>query len=92
MGSFGELGDASAQLHTNLGTLAKASGVMRLFATGPQADKAVESFGQGGSYFTCLEDMIEKIKEELSQDVALLVKGSRSQHMERVIEALRART
>ncbi|PZN71374.1 MAG: UDP-N-acetylmuramoylalanyl-D-glutamate--2,6-diaminopimelate ligase [Candidatus Methylumidiphilus alinenensis] len=92
LGAFGELGDASAQLHTNLGTLAKASGVMRLFATGPQADKAVESFGQGGSYFTCLEDMIEKIKEELSQDVALLVKGSRSQHMERVIEALRART
>ena len=92
LGAFGELGETSAELHENLGSLAKTFGVVRLFATGPKADKAVESFGQGGSYFTCLEDMIDKIKEELSQDVALLVKGSRSQHMERVIEALRART
>ena len=92
LGAFGELGETSGELHASLGTMAKSFGVIRLYATGPLADKAVESFGHGARYFPCQEDMIETIKEELNPDAALLVKGSRSQHMERVVEALRART
>jgi UDP-N-acetylmuramoyl-tripeptide--D-alanyl-D-alanine ligase len=92
LGTFGELGETSADLHAELGRLAKSLGVVRLFATGPLADKTVEAFGQGARYFSRQEELIEKIQEELSQHVALLVKGSRSQHMERVIEVLSARS
>lgn len=91
LGAFGELGETSAELHAELGFMAKSFGVVRLYATGPLADKAVSSFGRGARYFASQEEMIETIKEELGQDVALLVKGSRSQRMERVIDALRAR-
>ena len=91
LGAFGELGEASAGLHEELGGLAKASGVVRMYATGPNADKAAEAFGSGAWFFPCQEDLIEKLQEELREDVALLVKGSRSQRMERVVEALRAR-
>jgi UDP-N-acetylmuramoyl-tripeptide--D-alanyl-D-alanine ligase len=92
LGAFGELGEASAGLHAELGVLARSSGVARLFATGPNADKAVEAFGPGARFFLRQEELIEQLQEELREDVALLVKGSRSQRMERVIEALRART
>jgi len=92
LGAFGELGEASAALHAELGLLAKSSGVARLFATGPNADRAVEAFGPGARFFSRQEELIEQLQEELRGDVALLVKGSRSQRMERVIEALRART
>jgi UDP-N-acetylmuramoyl-tripeptide--D-alanyl-D-alanine ligase len=91
LGAFGELGETSAELHAELGRLAKSLGVVRLYATGPLAEKAVEAFGQGARYFSLQEKLIETLQEELTQQVALLVKGSRSQHMERVIEALSAR-
>ena len=91
LGAFGELGETSAELHAELGKLALSLGVARLFATGPLADKAVEAFGPGAQYYPRQEELIVGLQSELKQDVALLVKGSRSQHMERVIEALRNR-
>ncbi|MFM8330878.1 MAG: UDP-N-acetylmuramoyl-tripeptide--D-alanyl-D-alanine ligase [Candidatus Methylumidiphilus sp.] len=92
LGAFGELGETSAELHAELGALAKSLGVARLYATGPNTDKAVETFGPGAQFFASQDDLIEQLQKELREDVALLVKGSRSQRMERVVEALRART
>ena len=89
LGAFGELGKTSDTLHADLGRQAKAMGVARLYATGPFADKAVAAFGPNAQYFSNQADLIETIAVELKPDVALLVKGSRSQQMERVIEALR---
>jgi UDP-N-acetylmuramoyl-tripeptide--D-alanyl-D-alanine ligase len=88
LGAFGELGEASAELHAELGRQAKAMGVVRLFATGPNADRAVEAFGAGAVYSREQQEMIRKLQQNLHQDVVVLVKGSRSQQMERVIEAL----
>lgn len=90
LGAFGELGEDSASLHADLGLVARRSGVARLLATGPHADKAVESFGAGAEYFPCQDELIKKLTKELREDVALLVKGSRSQRMETVVEALKA--
>jgi UDP-N-acetylmuramoyl-tripeptide--D-alanyl-D-alanine ligase len=90
MGAFGELGAVSSELHEELGGLAKAMGVARMFVTGPNANKTAEAFGSGARFFPRQEDLIETLQEELREDVALLVKGSRSQRMEKVIEALRA--
>lgn len=91
LGAFGEMGEGSEQIHGDLGILAKSMGVARLFATGPNAERAVEAFGPGARFFSLQEDMIETLKQELRENVALLVKGSRSQRMERVVEALRDR-
>jgi UDP-N-acetylmuramoyl-tripeptide--D-alanyl-D-alanine ligase len=88
LGAFGELGNASAELHAELGRQARAMGVARLFATGTHAEKATQSFGAGGIYFADQEDLIDQLRRELREDVVLLVKGSRSQRMERVVEAL----
>jgi UDP-N-acetylmuramoyl-tripeptide--D-alanyl-D-alanine ligase len=92
LGAFGELGETSAVLHAEIGAQAKSLGVVRLFATGPNADKAVDAFGDGARFYAQQDELIEQLQKELRGDVALLVKGSRSQRMERVIEALSART
>lgn len=88
LGAFAELGEGSSELHAALGGNARAHGVARLFATGSECQGTVEAFGAGAVYFDQQKDLIEAIKNEINQDVVLLVKGSRSQVMERVVEAL----
>ena len=88
LGAFGELGQASAELHAELGRQARAMGVRRLFATGPDAERSVETFGSGGRYFAEQAELIGQLQQELREDVVVLVKGSRSQRMDRVVEAL----
>ena len=88
LGTFGELGEDSADLHAELGRQARARGVARLFATGPFAERAVETFGTGAAFYPELNQLVEQLKEDLREDAVVLVKGSRSQRMERVIEAL----
>jgi len=92
LGAFGELGEASAELHAEIGRQAKTMGVTRLFAVGPNADRAVESFGEGALYCQEQDEVIERIRQQINENVVLLIKGSRSQHMERVVEALRERS
>ncbi len=88
LGAFGELGEGSALLHADLGQRARAAGVNRLFATGPNAEKAVRAFGAGAHYFAEPETLIEAVARGLHKDVVALIKGSRSQRMERVVQAL----
>lgn len=91
LGALGELGETSPKLHADIGRQAKTMGVKRLFAMGPNADQAAEAFGEGAVYCQSREELIERIGAGLSEQVAVLVKGSRSQRMERVVDALRER-
>jgi len=87
LGAFGELGENSAALHAGLGEEARRAGVARLFATGPHAEQAVAAFGSHGRYFSEQSDLIRHLQETLDPKAVVLVKGSRAQRMERVIEA-----
>jgi UDP-N-acetylmuramoyl-tripeptide--D-alanyl-D-alanine ligase len=68
--------------------LIKASGVVRLLATGEHALFAVERFGAGADYFPDQSDLITALQQELTGDETILIKGSRAQHMEHVVAAL----
>ncbi len=89
LGAFAELGESSAELHAEVGFYAKENGVTHLLATGTDAARAVDAFGQGGIYFEKQQDLIEASKSMLNSRVVVLVKGSRSQKMERVVAELR---
>ena len=89
LGAFGELGESSPALHADIGREARTKGVRRLFSVGPNADRVAEAFGEGGCHCRDQEEMVERILAELKAGVAILVKGSRSQRMEQVVEALR---
>jgi UDP-N-acetylmuramoyl-tripeptide--D-alanyl-D-alanine ligase len=90
LGDMMELGPASRELHAEVGRYAKEAGVARLMAYGTQSRAAVESFGSGGEWFETIEDLIAEARRSLEPDVVLLVKGSRSNRLERVTAALAA--
>ena len=88
LGDMGELGGAAAALHEQAGAEARALGVERLYGIGTLAAHAVAGFGAGAAHFHTLEALNNALRRELRPGVVVLVKGSRSMGMERVVDAL----
>ena len=88
LGDMGELGEDSLAQHARAGELARAKGVDQLYATGEQSAAAVEAFGENGHWFTDKEALAAALKQQLTGDTAVLVKGSRASRMEQVSQAL----
>jgi UDP-N-acetylmuramoyl-tripeptide--D-alanyl-D-alanine ligase len=89
LGDMKELGDDAAKMHREVGEAVRTSGVNRLFAFGDLARSAVEGFGENARWYASLDTLIDELSEALTSDINVLVKGSRSMHMERVVDALR---
>jgi UDP-N-acetylmuramoyl-tripeptide--D-alanyl-D-alanine ligase len=89
-GQMGELGAFADEAHTEAGVFARAHGVERLFAVGENARLTVKSFGTGAEWFADVAALSQAVDAALTPDVRLLVKGSRSNRLERVVEALGA--
>jgi len=95
LGDMGELGAFAADAHTDIGEFARAQGIERLYATGPLMQRAVESFGAGAHWYGAAAELTAALHEALrgaGPEVRLLVKGSRSNRLERVVEALTGTT
>lgn len=90
LGEMAELGGYSTKLHREIGRAACELGIERLFAIGTHAEAAVDAFGSGGEAFTDLDALAKRMESLLEPDVTCLVKGSRSSHMERLIDLLHA--
>ena len=88
LGDMAELGRGSEQLHFAAGEDARALGIERLYAVGPLAREAAKGFGDGALHFGDVNELVAELRERLAPDVALLVKGSRSARMERVVAGL----
>src|SRR5204863_7765871 len=88
MGDMGELGDYAVDSHGEIGRFARVNRVERLFATGKLSALAVEAFGTGAEWFADTEALARAVNAELSREVCVLVKGSRMNRLERVVEAL----
>jgi len=88
MGDMGELGDFASESHQEIGRYARNHHIDRLFATGKLSAMAVEAFGSGGEWFSDTESLARAVNAELTREVCVLVKGSRSNRLERVVEAL----
>jgi UDP-N-acetylmuramoyl-tripeptide--D-alanyl-D-alanine ligase len=88
LGEFGELGADSESIHSEMGREIKKAGVQRLFATGSMAENTVQAFGTGADYYAAQDDLIKSVKEQITPEQTLLVKGSRAQKMEVVVNAL----
>ena len=88
LGDMGELGATAAGLHRKAGAQARELGIERLYGIGELAAHAVKGFGAGAAHFHALDDLLDTLRRELRPGVVLLVKGSRSMAMERVVAAL----
>jgi UDP-N-acetylmuramoyl-tripeptide--D-alanyl-D-alanine ligase len=87
LGDMAELGEFAESSHTEIGVFAREHGIERLFATGQLAALAVESFGRGGQWFAEANALAEAL-HAAPPDVRMLIKGSRVNRLERVVEAL----
>ncbi len=88
LADMAELGEQTADLHAHVGSYARDCGVQRLFAMGTQSSRAVETFGPGGEWFADPNALTRRLQAELSPGVTVLVKGSRVNRLERVVQAL----
>lgn len=91
LGDMAELGDESPRLHAEVGRYAAERGIDRLLVTGPAMRAAADAFSTlrtGAEHFREQQTLIERLKTLLAPDTTLLVKGSRSAQMDRVVAAL----
>ena len=90
LGDMGELGADAIDMHRAVGEEIRNAGVARLLATGDLSQHAVEAFGSNGAWFDSVDSLIEELRRSTGSAANVLVKGSRSMRMERVVTALRA--
>lgn len=90
LGEMKELGDSTNELHAEVGRYARQAGIERLLAVGEGSRFAVEAFGRGGQWFADLDALIREARLSLTGGVAVLIKGSRANRLERVSAALSA--
>jgi UDP-N-acetylmuramoyl-tripeptide--D-alanyl-D-alanine ligase len=88
LGDMAELGEYAEDSHARMGTYARDCGITRMFAVGPQSSRAVETFGSGAEWFVDADTLTRRLQAELKPGVTVLIKGSRINRLERVVQAL----
>lgn len=89
LGDMGELGETASQLHGDIGQYAKEQGVDKLFCLGQYSKQACKQFGKAAQGFDEIDALLATLKQEVEANMTILVKGSRSMRMERVVDALK---
>ena len=88
LGDMGELGNETEALHRKAAQTAKNQGVEKLFGLGEMSCIASDEFGDSGYCFEHIDEMAESIRGQIHQGVNLLVKGSRSAGMDKLVDYL----
>lgn len=88
MGDMAELGDDAPMMHAEIGAYVKAEGIEKFFALGKLSQYAADAFGENATHVESIEALTALLKQSLTDQVTVLVKGSRSMKMERVVDAI----
>jgi UDP-N-acetylmuramoyl-tripeptide--D-alanyl-D-alanine ligase len=91
LGDMAELGEKSRYYHEQVGEYAKQKGIDQLYTLGVLSQSASTVFATQGKHFSQLETLSDFMLNQLvgeQRDITILVKGSRSAKMERVVAAL----
>ncbi len=96
LGDMAELGEFATQMHQEVGQYAQQQGIDQIWAVGDFAETVcqIESTNQSaGDGFQCrsfhaVEDLMAHLKQHQPDQGTVLVKGSRSMRLERVVDVL----
>lgn len=90
MGDMAELGPEVKDFHHQVGRRAKELGISALYGFGQESKAAVDAFGEGATHWDDLSALSAALKPTLTADSVVLVKGSNSMGMNKVVHALEA--
>jgi UDP-N-acetylmuramoyl-tripeptide--D-alanyl-D-alanine ligase len=88
LGDMGEVGEGGPAFHREVGRYARDAGIDRLLAFGPLSAETAAAFGAGADHFATIEALAQEVAATAAAGTTVLVKGSRSMRMERVVAAL----
>ncbi len=89
LGDMGELGVDTEKMHEIIGEKAKVIGINRMYCLGDYSAKACKKFGENGKSFSEMSELLNSLKNDMTENMTILVKGSRTMRMERAVDALR---
>jgi UDP-N-acetylmuramoyl-tripeptide--D-alanyl-D-alanine ligase len=87
-GDMAELGVSGPDSHREIGRIARARGIERLYTFGSLAGLAADVFGAGAERYMDMQALIAALSPALKPDVRLLIKGSRCNRLERLVSAV----
>lgn len=87
-GDMGELGNWATEHHEEVGVVARRLGINQLLTCGTYSKFSSEAFGEGGQHFASQDDVVHFLSNKLSANTTVLVKGSRSSAMEKIVQKL----
>lgn len=88
MGDMGELGQDALNYHRQIGKLAKRLNIDFVYTYGDLSKETAKAFGNHAKHYPNHRELILALKRYLSENAAILIKGSRSAQMEKVVAAL----
>ena len=88
LGRMAEVGEQGPAFHREVGAYARQCAIDTLYTLGPETAAAALAFGAGAETFADVAAVIEATRAIAVAGTTVLVKGSRSARMERVVHAL----
>jgi|TARA_B110000116_G_C16776471_1_gene556031 UDP-N-acetylmuramoyl-tripeptide--D-alanyl-D-alanine ligase len=88
LGDMAELGSEAKLAHSSVGDYANSAGFYSLYSVGILSALAAKSFGSLAQSFGQQSELIKHLKTIVTDETVIVIKGSRSAHMEKVAQAL----
>jgi UDP-N-acetylmuramoyl-tripeptide--D-alanyl-D-alanine ligase len=88
MGDMAELGNDEISMHEEVGRYAKEAGIEKLFVLGNLSQHTAKAFGTDAFHFETVEALTKSLISIMDAETTVLVKGSRSMRMERVVNVI----
>lgn len=88
LGEMAELGNQTEASHIGVGDFARRAGITRVFAMGDAARHAVAAYGTRANWYPDAASLAEAVAADIDTGITVLIKGSRVNRLERVVERL----
>lgn len=88
LGDMKELGQDAKTLHQSAGEKIRQAGIDFLFTFGELSAQTAQAFGEGAYHFNEQDKLVNALKPFLYNQTTILIKGSRSMRMEKVVAGL----
>lgn len=88
LGDMGELGGFTQQHHEEIGHVAQQQGIDLLMTCGRFSEFSSLAFGHSARHYRSQDELAQDLLSFLDKDTTVLVKGSRSAEMEKIVHQL----